>query len=88
MHEAQSAVHPVFGPVLAAIQTTPRLAAYRYALKQHDWEHDHSDDAWVAIRGRAELRRLLAEAEVVDPDFAIWNSLCHRDHRRACGVAS
>lgn len=72
-----------FGPVFAAITTTPRLALYKHDLAHHDWTAgDWSDDAWVAQRGRDERRRLEAEAKVIDPDFSVWNSVAPAEYRK------
>lgn len=82
MSQQQAAFDAAFGPVFAAIKTSPRLELYKAALKKHDWEHDHSDDGRIASLGRAELRRLTDEAAEIDPDNAIWNSIAPKGYRR------
>ena len=47
---------------------------YISALKSHDWWYDRSDDPSVYRSGSRERADLVAAAEKIDPDYAIWNA--------------
>lgn len=57
-----------------------RRATYVSDLLRFDWHFERgSHDAWK--RGAAELERLRAEREQIDPDHALWKRHAHEDFR-------
>lgn len=51
------------------------IAEYRFKLKHHDWQYEHSDDQGVWQRGLVERKELERLRGTLDPESAIWNSL-------------
>lgn len=77
-------VHPVFAPILDSITATPdvlRLAAYRSALRRHDWAFEFADAGAVrraGLRARVELE---VERSRIDPTGDIWNEYAPADYK-------
>ena len=68
---------PVADGELAAV------AAYVQALKDHNWEFEHSDVHAAWVRGHNSLNRLRKQQRELDPHFVLWNIHCPESHRKA-----
>lgn len=68
---------PVVRPVRIVRELPPpTLADYRSALSRHDWFWDRSDDPTARRAGQTSWLKVTFLASRLDPDRAIWNSVC------------
>lgn len=49
------------------------LEVYVAMLKAHDWYYDFTDDHRVWTKWNEHYKRMVAMANVLDPDRSIWN---------------
>lgn len=76
-HDARNAhLHPSFAAIVNSFASDAlRLAAYRRRLEGFRWDFEHFDDSRAHQHAKDTFEELRREAAVIDPTFAVWDSI-------------